>query len=207
MRTYKSNRPSAEKTKQRMPKRGVQAAVISAAIIVIAVVLTLSLVFGLRKAPVENDVPIVTPPGEEKPNPRTCSAPLTSCTVIKTAALDKLVYNDTLKQWRTHNGVDFEAAAGSDVFTIASGTVTSVENTILDGMVVTVEHAEGYSSTYKGLEKAAVAKGDKIESGAKIGTVGNMMSEQNSGAHLHLEMKKDGKFVVVTDYINVENDK
>ena len=33
------------------------------------------------------------------------------------------------------------------------------------------------------------------------------MSEQNSGAHLHLEMKKDGKFVVVTDYINVENDK
>ncbi|MDE6398806.1 MAG: M23 family metallopeptidase, partial [Clostridiales bacterium] len=104
-------------------------------------------------------------------------------------------------------GVDFEAAAGSDVLSIAGGKVTKVENTILEGVVVTLAHDEGYESIYKGLESASVAEGESIAAGVVLGKVGTMMCEQNSGAHLHLEMKKDGKFVVATDYFDVGAEK
>ena len=206
MRTYKSNRPTAEKSKKRMSKKGVYALAASASVVLIAVALTLSLTFGLRSnVPAdEQDKPVVNDPIVNK---ITFTAPLTQCTVTNGAALNKLVYNDTLKQWRTHNGVDFEAAAGSDVLSVADGTVKSVENTILEGVVVTVEHAEGYVTIYKGLETAAVEAGETVMAGAKLGSIGNMMCEKHMGAHLHLEMKKDGKYVAATDYIELENNK
>ena len=158
MRTYKSNRPSAEKTKRNAPRRGVQAIAVSAAMVIIAVAIALALTFGLRKPPVSDDVQTDVPPVSI-----TFSAPLNQCTVTKQASLNKLVYNETLKQWRTHNGVDFEAKNGDEVFTIAPGTVTAVEHTIIEGVVVTVTHANGYVSTYKGLASAAVSKDDKVE--------------------------------------------
>ncbi|MDE7395057.1 MAG: M23 family metallopeptidase [Clostridiales bacterium] len=208
MRTYKSNRSSSQTAKKESSgKKRTSIWVSAAAVLLVAVAVTLSLTFGLRKSPSNDSVTTVTPPVVEKPTPITFSAPLASCTVKKAAALNKLVYNDTLKQWRTHNGVDFEAASGSDVWVIADGKVDKVENTILEGTVITVSHKDGYVSIYKGLGSSAVQEGDAVSAGAVIGKVGNMMCEQKMGAHLHLEMKKDGKYVVATDYFDVTADK
>lgn len=208
MKKYKSTRPQAEKPKRKPSKRGWQALAIGASVLLVAAALTLSLTFGLRgrdKTPIDEDYkPVVVPPVNE---PLTFGAPLSACTVIKAAALNRLVYNETLKQWRSHNGVDFEAEAGSDVMSIAAGTVTKVENTILEGVVVTVAHEEGFESIYKGLESATVADGDSVAAGAVLGKVGTMMCEKSAGAHLHLEMKKDGAFVAATDYIDAETNK
>lgn len=205
MRTYKSSRPTAEKSKKRMSKKGLYAIAVSASVVLVAVALTLSLTFGLRdKTPADDDYrPVVVPPAPVI----SFVAPLGECAVMKAAALNRLVYNETLKQWRTHNGVDFEAAKGSDVLCVCDGTVSAVESTILEGVVVTVQHAEGYVSIYKGLEAAAVEAGESVSAGTKLGTVGTMMCEQNRGAHLHLEMKKDGKYVSATDYIDIETNK
>lgn len=207
MRTYKSSKPASAQTKKKsMSKRTKSILASAAALVLVAVAVTLSLTFGLRNAKTDEAVvPVVTPP--DPPKALTFSAPLSTCTVKKTAALNKLVYNDTLEQWRTHNGVDFEAAAGSDVWVIADGKVDKVENTILEGTVVTVSHSDGYVSIYKGLGSASVQEGDAVSAGATIGKVGTMMCEQKMGAHLHLEMKKDGKYVVATDYIDVGTDK
>ncbi len=203
MRTYKSTRPSAEKRPGRISRKSAHAIAICASVAVVAVALALSLTFGLRtKTPTDNDTDVVVPPVQI-----TFVAPLGECKITKPAALDKLVYNETLKQWRSHNGIDFEAKAGSEVMSIADGTVKSVENTILEGVVVTIEHAGGYTSIYKGLESASVAENDKVTGGAKIGSVGTMSCEQHLGAHLHLEMKKDGKLVNAAEYIDVENNK
>lgn len=208
MKIYKSNKPASQTAnKGSSGKKRASVFVSVAAVLLVAVAVTLSLTFGLRKTPVNDSVTTVAPPVEEKPAPITFSAPFASCTVKKAAALNKLVYNDTLKQWRTHNGVDFEAAAGSDVWTIADGKVEKVENTILEGTVITVSHKDGYVSIYKGLGSASVQEGDAVSAGAVIGKVGNMMCEQKMGAHLHLEMKKDGKYVVATDYFDVTADK
>ncbi len=221
MKTYKKRASAATRTqengmqtpvkkKKPMSARAKSILASSAALVLVAVAVTLSLVFGLRgrdAAPTDDSVPVVTPPPVVQPEPITFTAPLGTVSITKQAALNKLVYNDTLKQWRTHNGVDFEAAEGSDVCAIADGTVEKVENTILEGTVITVTHKEGYTSIYKGLGSAAVQAGDNVKKGSVIGKVGTMLCEQNAGAHLHLELKKDNNFVVPTDYITAGEEK
>lgn len=208
MRTYKRSSHTSEKPKKRMGKKGVYALAVSASVVLIAVALTLSLTFGLRKTdvPVDDGTHVDVPPVNNPPA-LTFGSPLSECTVKKAAAIDKLVYNETLKQWRTHNGVDFEAVADSDVYSVADGTVSKVENTILEGVVVTVTHAEGYVSIYKGLDSASVESGDTVTKGSVIGKVGTMMCEHLQGTHLHLEMKKNGAYVSATDYIDTGAEK
>lgn len=148
-----------------------------------------------RRAPVDNkpggDIGVDGPP----PAP-TYSAPLVDYTVGKEASLTKLVYSSTLNQWRTHNGVDLMTSAGAEVKCIAGGKVEKVQETTLEGVVVTISHENGVVSIYKGLSDVSVKEGDALTGGTVIGKVAeNMMTEQNDGAHLHFEMTKDGKLV------------
>ena len=108
----------------------------------------------------------------------------------------ELVKNETLGDWRTHNGIDIKADAGAEVVSVAAGTVIDVRNDPLWGNVVEVEHAGGLVSIYCGLAKnVAVKKGDAVKTGAKLGTVDYIPSESALPSHLHFELKKDGNWV------------
>lgn len=115
---------------------------------------------------------------------------------------DKLVYNATLKQWRTHNGVDFTAPVGSAVKAVYDGKVVKVETTTLEGGVVTIEQTDGLIAVYKSLSEIKVKEGDNVKSGDEIGKVDSVMIiESADGAHLHLEMKKSGEYVDPMAYL------
>lgn len=108
----------------------------------------------------------------------------------------ELVKDETLGDWRTHNGIDIKADAGAEVVSVAAGTVIGVRNDPLWGYVVEVEHADGLVSIYCGLAKnVAVKEGDPVKTGAKLGVVDYIPSESKLPAHLHFELKKDGKWV------------
>lgn len=179
--------------------RNIYGFVFGITLLVIAGVITLTLVLSLKKAPnvdIPNEVPTDVPPAP------TYVAPLDTYTVGKSASVSKLVYSSTLNQWRTHDGIDLMTSAGSSVKSIADGKVTAVKPTTLEGTVVTVTHADGLVSIYKGLADASVNVGDSVTQGAVIGTVAeNMMMEQRDGAHLHLEMKLSGKYVDPATYL------
>lgn len=131
------------------------------------------------------------------------SVPVSSYTIVKEASIDKLVYMPSLNMWKTHNGVDFAVSEGSQVGAVFSGTVKSVEQSTLEGVTVTVEQANGMTAIYKSLSESAVKVGDKVENGSLIGLAGTMLSENDIGVHLHLELKKDGKYVNPLEYIDV----
>lgn len=133
--------------------------------------------------------------------------PVENGSVIRPASLNKLVYMPSLNMWKTHNGVDFSASANTPVVATYGGSVKSVEQTTLEGVVVTVEHSNGLTSVYKSLSSASVKAGDKVSGGDKIGVVGTMISEDSDGIHLHLEMLKDGKLVDPLIYIEVSTEK
>lgn len=106
---------------------------------------------------------------------------------------DTLAYSETLKDWRTHSGTDFTAEKDEPVSAMADGTVRSVKNDALLGTVVVIKHGD-IEASYCGLsESVSVEKGNKVEAGEVIGTVGGIPAEQSEGAHLHLEVKRDGK--------------
>lgn len=108
---------------------------------------------------------------------------------------NELVYNPTLKDWRTHNGVDMGSDAGSRVEACTAGEVTSAEETGLWGTVVEVTDEQNRLWRYCGLERAAVAVGDRVNMGTAIGTVGTVECEQGDGSHLHLELLQDGEYL------------
>lgn len=116
---------------------------------------------------------------------------------------DDLVYNETLKDWRAHSGVDFEAKLGEEVRASADGVVEEVFDSEL-GRCVVVDHEDGYATMYANLsEDSSLKKGDKIAKGDKIGTVGNTaLGDSTNGEHLHFEIVKDGKNVNPVDYLD-----
>ena len=113
---------------------------------------------------------------------------------VSAFSLDTLSYDATLGDWRTHDGLDIQAAAGTAVAAAAAGTVLSVTEDGLLGTTVVVDHHNGYVTTYASLQpETAVVAGDEVDAGSVIGTVGNTsLSEAGLGAHLHFAVSLDG---------------
>jgi len=96
-----------------------------------------------------------------------------------------------------HEGVDFQAPTGSELYAVADGFVSDVR---LDGNAdpvnkpygnqVRIQHAEGYESIYAHLSQAVVTRGQMVKKGQLIGLAGN--TGHSFGAHLHFSLKRSG---------------
>ncbi|MBQ3009199.1 MAG: peptidoglycan DD-metalloendopeptidase family protein [Oscillospiraceae bacterium] len=108
---------------------------------------------------------------------------------------EELVYNRTLDDWRTHNGVDITAPKGDAVHAGADGTVKAVYTDGMLGTVVEVDHGD-FTARYCGLaEKTFVKEGDTVKQNESIGTVGEITMEVAEESHIHLEISRDGQTV------------
>ena len=203
MKTYSSG-TTKDKKKKGFFKKNLYAILFGSSLLVVAAVITLTLVFTRpTQAGTTPQPPVDNNPGVNGPSAPTFTLPMDDCTLGKEAALDSLVYSATLNQWRSHNGVDFNGAAGATVKAVSDGKVKSVVETNLEGWVVTIEHADGLVSIYKGLDREGLAaEGAAVKTGDSIGKLAEtMMLEQLDGVHLHLEMKKNGALVNPLDYL------
>ena len=110
---------------------------------------------------------------------------------------ERLMYDVTMRDWRTHEGIDIIAPLGSTVTATRGGLVTSVEADDLYGTVVTVEHDDGSQAMYANLaELPAVSVNDRIEQGYIIGAVGDTaLCEVAQGTHLHFALSVNGESV------------
>ncbi len=110
--------------------------------------------------------------------------------VVKDYSGDNLVYSETLKDWRTHNGIDFYAEEGTDVLAVADGTVEAITDNGMFGRTVIILHNGGVRSIYSNLaEGTEVAIGDNVTKGTPIGRVGSTATaEALEKPHLHFEI-------------------
>ncbi len=120
----------------------------------------------------------------------------------------ELVFNPTQGHWATHQGVDLIAEAGTAVKCSFDGTVKTVSDDSFYGTTVVISHDGGYETTYKLLDEVSLKVGDKVAEGDTIGAVsGDALAEMAQGAHLHLELSKDGVLVDPTSYMSEIADK
>lgn len=130
--------------------------------------------------------------------------PMKNAVVVKDYSNKELQYNDTLNQWEIHKAVDFIAGDNTDVFAISNGKVSNVYTNYLEGTVIEIAHDNGLISIYKSLASSAVKVGDKVSSGQLIGEAGSSMAQElNTGVHLHLEIKSNGKLINPNDYLDL----
>ncbi|MDE7242866.1 MAG: peptidoglycan DD-metalloendopeptidase family protein [Oscillospiraceae bacterium] len=152
---------------------------------------------------VANDPPVpVSMPETVPEEPEMILTPVLGETVA-VFSIDRLAYDATLGDWRTHDGIDIRAAAGDAVVAAAAGTVLSAENDDRLGTTVVIDHNNGYVTTYASLqEEVPVLVGDTVEAGTILGTVGNTsLSEAGLGAHLHFSVKKDGTAIDPAEFL------
>ncbi len=169
-------------------------------------------------APVINmDAGIAQPevPADAEPVPTPAPAPVAQNTApsyfIRPVAgqiengysMDALVYNRTMRDWRTHDGLDISAELGAQVKAIADGTVEKVYNDDAMGTTVVLTHSGGLRSIYSNLaESPTVREGEAVACGSVIGSVGTTaLCETGEVHHLHLAMSLNGNSVDPAKYL------
>lgn len=109
---------------------------------------------------------------------------------------DNLVYNQTLEDWRTHNGLDLAAGQNEQVKSPMAATVTKAEDEdALWGGVVELQAADGTLVRLCGLSRVYVKEGEQIEQGKAVGLLGQVPCEAELERHLHVECLQDGAYV------------
>ena len=128
------------------------------------------------------------PAPSEKPALKT-AAPVAGQTVA-VFSVDALSYNQTTRDWRTHDGVDIAAEAGTKVCAAADGEVYTVYEDDTLGTTVVIRHAGGYVTKYASLAEAVtVTPGEQVKMGQTIGAVGSSALLENSiGEHVHFSV-------------------
>ena len=122
------------------------------------------------------------------------AAPVSGQTVAD-YAMDCLSYNQTTRDWRTHNGIDISAPSNDPVKAGADGTVKKIYEDGMLGTVMEIEH-NGFTARYCGLNNSTFVKeGDKVSQGQSIGTVGETAMEVAEESHIHLEVLENGKYI------------
>ena len=142
----------------------------------------------------EDSIPAMESTTDVTPEaPRLVVAPLVG-EEVAAFSVDELKYNETLGDWRTHDGVDIAAEVGTQVLAACSGTVTQVIDDDLMGTSVTIAHDDGYETIYSNLQSVpTVSEGQEVSAGEVIGSVGcTSIAEFAVPAHLHFGVTKDG---------------
>ncbi len=91
---------------------------------------------------------------------------------------------------RMHRGIDIAASYGTAIKAADGGTVSFAGYKGSYGYMVEINHGNGYRTRYAHCSKIHVKKGQKVAKGQHIANVGN--SGRSTGAHLHLEVLKNG---------------
>ena len=117
--------------------------------------------------------------------------------VIRGFSDDRLLFDETMGDWRTHCGADISCAEGDRILAIADGSVSEVFDDPLMGTVIVLSHEDGLESRYCGLApEPAVSEGDSVSMGQEIGCAGTTnKSESAMAVHLHFEVLRNGEYI------------
>ena len=100
--------------------------------------------------------------------------------VVLPYSIDHAIYDPTLEQYHTNAGISLSAEQGTEVKAAADGTVKEVRKDTKAGNTVTLEHSNGWLTTYGQLEDDV-----KVKEGDSVIT----------SSHLEFAMEKDGTTV------------
>ena len=116
--------------------------------------------------------------------------------LLRGYAIETLSYDETMGDWRTHDGLDIAALAGTEVAAPAGGTVDNIYTSDLMGTTIIIRHANDVLSV------CSVEIGDTVRTGDVIGSVGDgAIMESALPSHLHLSMTKNGVSVDPMEYL------
>lgn len=98
-----------------------------------------------------------------------------------------------------HEGIDVESSLGTPVVSPASGVITFVGMDPQLGKIIKLDFGDGWTSVLGNLGGISVQKGERVEKGQTLATVG--LSAPLKKPWLHFELRKDNKPVNPLPYL------
>ena len=98
-----------------------------------------------------------------------------------------------------HSGIDLAAYQGTPICASRGGTVSTATYNNSGGYYVTINHGDGYSSSYLHMTNYVVSAGQTVSQGQLIGYVGS--TGTSTGPHLHFSIYYNGSTVNPANYI------
>ncbi|MBP1757170.1 MAG: peptidase [Firmicutes bacterium] len=89
-----------------------------------------------------------------------------------------------------HPAADMPNKTGTPIKAAGAGKISESGYSRTEGNYLTINHGNGFTTTYMHCSKLYVSTGDVVEKGDKIAAVGN--TGTSTGAHLHFEVKLYG---------------
>lgn len=198
--------------------------ILTACILAVGLSITLMLVNkGLdNSATVDPDTPVIINPvpddsiepedPEQNPViPEPVIKPITFIMPVENSTgvgqyVETMVWNSTLNRFSAHLAVDFFADEGTPVLAVYDGTVESVENSLVHGITITIDHGNGLKTVYNSLADGdAVVEGQTVKQGDVIGEVSvSNRQEYKEGAHLHFEVYENGQKIDPVKYLEFD---
>ena len=162
-----------------------------------------------RPTPAATAAPTPAPTAAPTPAPTPATATASVFTwpvkgeLLRGYAIETLSYDETMGDWRTHDGLDIAALAGTEVAAPAGGTVDNIYTIDLMGTTIIIRHANDVLSVCSNMASVpSVEIGDTVRTGDVIGSVGDgAIMESALPSHLHLSMTKNGVSVDPMEYL------
>jgi murein DD-endopeptidase MepM/ murein hydrolase activator NlpD len=98
-----------------------------------------------------------------------------------------------------HNGLDLAASEGTPVYATAQGTVEEAGWNPVFGLMVLLNHHNGYRTLYGHLSALSVSQGQPVRMGQLLGQVGS--TGRSTGPHLHYSVFRYGIAVDPQAYV------
>jgi len=99
-----------------------------------------------------------------------------------------------------HTGIDFAGRAGANVVAVADGVVTWSAKRYGYGLMVEINHGNGYSTRYAHNSENLVEVGDEVKKGQTVALMGD--TGRATGPNLHFEVLQDGRRVNPVNFIS-----
>jgi murein DD-endopeptidase MepM/ murein hydrolase activator NlpD len=99
-----------------------------------------------------------------------------------------------------HRGIDIAMPEGTPIHAGITGTVTVSAYDSSYGNYIVIKSADGIEMKYAHCQTLYFAVGQTVEKGDVIATVGN--TGTSTGAHLHMEILKDGVYLNPIYYVD-----
>jgi murein DD-endopeptidase MepM/ murein hydrolase activator NlpD len=98
-----------------------------------------------------------------------------------------------------HTGIDFAGKHGDEIVAVADGVVTWSGDRYGYGVMVEINHGNGYSTRYAHNSENRVSVGDEVKKGQVVALMGK--TGRATGPNLHFEVLREGRRVNPVNFI------
>lgn len=115
------------------------------------------------------------------------------------------VRRDPFRKTRSmHYGLDLAGWRGEPVRAVAAGRVVHAGRAPAYGLMVEIDHGNGYHTRYGHMMRVLVRKGQPVTPGMRIGLIGS--TGRSTGTHLHWEVWQNGRPVDPLPFLKATGD-